>query len=512
MSTKTLRKRIALVAVSAVSFGLLSTVAAHATDTGANGELVVAANGASATSSRGILSTNGTAGTSALSASTSLTNYGTILAGGSVYATGKNGGATSAISVSGATISSCSAAGGNTTLNTAATNCTNDGIWNTNATVVPNAGVTSFSITSYSTSTMATAVGKIVYTIVPASSVNVLDVGSSYFSTETSAQAASDNVDATWTPTGGTTPSAAATERNDGVAGYVGYYVKDSNGSALVSPTITATSTGGCLLNTADAAGTVSTAYSSTPNSYFRVDQPTAHAPATCTVTITVNGTVAAARTFNFRGQVASIAVTSVAVVKAQAGATANAIYAVAKDAAGNALTNIALAPDTSYYNANLTTVGTVTTAPWGTAATDGSASITCVGSSSNKFRFKTTNASAVVISSPETTINCSGDPANYTATLDKPSYVPGDIAVLTITAKDSKSALTNDAATVGANVAIAGSNLTAVTTPAGTDAFTSGVKKYKFIVGSTEGNYQLSVDLPAWDSSTYSQSAVTVP
>ena len=53
---------------------------------------------------------------------------------------------------------------------------------------------------------------------------------------------------------------------------------------------------------------------------------------------------------------------------------------------------------------------------------------------------------------------------------------------------------------------------MTAVTAATNADTFTDGVAKYKFVVGSTEGNYQLSVDLPKWNSTTYSQTAVTVP
>ena len=59
---------------------------------------------------------------------------------------------------------------------------------------------------------------------------------------------------------------------------------------------------------------------------------------------------------------------------------------------------------------------------------------------------------------------------------------------------------------------AIAGSNMTAVTAPTSTDMFSGGKKTYKFVVGSTEGSYQMSVDLPQWNSTTYSQTAVTVP
>jgi hypothetical protein len=109
----------------------------------------------------------------------------------------------------------------------------------------------------------------------------------------------------------------------------------------------------------------------------------------------------------------------------------------------------------------------------------------------------------------------CAGDPATYTASFDKASYVPGDIATLTITAKDSKGALTNDAATLGTastyEIAIAGSNLTAVAAPTNADKFTNGVRTIKYIVGSTTGSYQLSLNLPKWNSTTYSQSALTV-
>jgi len=503
MSTKTLRKRIALVAVSAMGFGLLTSVAANAA-----AGITVAANGATSTTSRGIVT--GTTG----SALTGTTNTMTVLSGGSLYVTAGGGSSTGAVTVSGGAITSC--AGDTVTLSSNQTSCKNSGTADVTATIVPTAAGTNVVISRFaSNDTTASATDVITVSVVASSTVNVFSQGDSNFSTETSATSASDNTDATWTPTGGTSPSAAATDRNDGAAGYLGWSVKDGNGNALTSPVIVASTTGGCLLNAGtDSAGNMSSAYSSTAASYVRVDQPTAHAPATCTVSLTVNGTAAASRTFTFRGQVASIKVTSVAVVKAKAAATSNAIYAAAYDSAGNALTNISVAPDTSYYNANLTSVGTVTTAPWGTGATDGSASITCGNSSANKMVLKTTNASAATIKSAEFTINCSGDPANYTATLDKPSYVPGDIAVLTITAKDSSKALTNDAATLGSTaspVAIAGSNLTAVSAPTNADTFTSGVKTYKFIVGSTEGAYQLSVDLPLWNSSTYSQSAVTV-
>jgi hypothetical protein len=52
---------------------------------------------------------------------------------------------------------------------------------------------------------------------------------------------------------------------------------------------------------------------------------------------------------------------------------------------------------------------------------------------------------------------------------------------------------------------------MTAITAPTSTDLFSAGKKTYKFVVGSTEGSYQLAIDLPKFNSTTYSQSAITV-
>jgi len=506
MSTKTLRKRIALIAVSAMGFGLLTTVSAQAANAAT---LTVTADNGTSSTSKGIVT--------AASATSGTTITGTILSTGQLVVVSGTGASTSAVLVSGGYIATCAAGTDNITLAADGSSCSSDGTTAITVTIKGLTAGTNLVVTRKTTNSSATWATDtaMTWSVKASTTVNVFSQGDSFFSTETSATSASDNVDATWTPTGGTSPVAAATERNDGAAGYLGWSVKDANGNALTSPVIVASTTGGCLLSAGtDSAGTMSSAYSTTAASYVRVDQPTAHVPASCTVTLTVNGVSAATRTFNIRGQVASIKVTGADRVLATSSAQSAAIAAMAYDSAGNKLTNIALAPDTTYYNANLTSVGTVTTAPWGTGATDGTASITCVNTSENKFRFKTTNASAATIYSAETTIGCAGDPVNYTAALDKTSYVPGDIATLTITAKDSKGALTNDYAVVGSTahpISIGGSNLTAVATPSNVDTFTSGVQTYKFIVGSTEGSYQLAVDLPLYDSSSYSQSPVTV-
>jgi hypothetical protein len=513
MSTKTNFKRVALVAVAAMGLGVLTSVA----PANAASELTIAANGTSAVTSRGIVSINGSATTTSLTASAVRTNYGSLLANGQVYATSAAlaGGV---VVVTGGTFSSCDATGGaaTMTLNAARTLCGNSAGTDTNVTAVPNVGSTSMVITTFTTSALTSAVAGITWNIAATTTVGAFDAGSSFLSTETSFAAAGDNTDATWTPTGGTTPVAAATERNAGAAGYFGYYVNDANGAALTSPVVSATVTTGCVVNGSDAKGTVTFAVNTAANSAFRVDQASSSTPAKCTLSVSVGGTVVATRAYNFRGALASVDVkqTNVSRVKAKATETAAAIYATALDSAGNELTNVSITPDSSYFNAGLTGVGTITTAPWGLGATDGTAGITCGVSGDYKMKLQATSSTGVVVKSSEFTIGCAGDPVNYTASLDKASYVPGDIATLTITAKDSKGRLTNDAAALGATatpVSIAGSNMTPVSTPTNVDTFTNGVKTYKFIVGSTEGSYQLAVDLPTYNGATYSQSAQTV-
>jgi hypothetical protein len=197
--------------------------------------------------------------------------------------------------------------------------------------------------------------------------------------------------------------------------------------------------------------------------------------------------------------------------LKASTTANAAAVYASALDAAGNAIDNVTLAPETTYYNAGLTSITSIVTKPGSLTATDNSADITCTAKGAQKMQLKTTNASSVSIKSAVLDLFCAGGVVTYAASFDKASYVPGDIATLTITAKDSAGNLTNDYAATGADVSIAGSNMTAVTAATSVDTFTNGVKKYKFIVGSTEGSYQMSVDLPAYNDATTPQEAVTV-
>jgi len=334
-----------------------------------------------------------------------------------------------------------------------------------------------------------------VYAVAPgaASLSGALSVGDSFISKEATGQAATDNVD--------NSTSALA----NGAIGYVGVALRDSLGGNVSSGSIVATATNGALVNIgADPTSTSTSqavAAGNGSSTYVSVKQGTANKAVTTTVSITYNGTLVGVRTFTIVGDIAKIKVSAAAAdglaINPKNATTASGYLVWTYDAADNQI-GYAVSVDSSKYT-TLVTAQTVTS-PTTTASAGVAGGWTCADASgSTPLRVKATNALGVTIYSNEFTAACGGSVDKYTATLDKASYVPGDIATLTIKAVDSKAAAVKDAATVGTGVAIAGSNLTAVTAPAAADTFTWGTKTYKFIVGATAGSYALSVDLPAY-------------
>jgi hypothetical protein len=504
MSTKTLRKRIALVAVATLGAGVLSAAPAFATDgditvsttsaTGSSGILVAKAGTVGSNDQTITISTNGQL---TLTLDTSTTGIATV-----------SGPCTFKPSFLASYVSTAT-----TIFGGAGTSVSNTADENTFAVLVPSGTAGTCVVKHFATSTTyaaGTDADKLVVTVALGSTVNVYSSSTSLFSTEVSGVAADSNVDATYTSAAGVTLRPATTVINGGT-GYFGYHVKDANGNSLTGNVIGANVTGACVVGAAGA-GTFNAASSTTANSWFQVSQAVANTPTTCALTVSVNGVPVSSRSFTLQGEVTKIAIDAGPVrLKASTTANAAAVYASALDAAGNAIDNVTLAPETTYYNAGLTSITSIVTKPGSLTATDNSADITCTAKGAQKMQLKTTNASSVSIKSAVLDLFCAGGVVTYAASFDKASYVPGDIATLTITAKDSAGNLTNDYAATGADVSIAGSNMTAVTAATSVDTFTNGVKKYKFIVGSTEGSYQMSVDLPAYNDATTPQEAVTV-
>jgi hypothetical protein len=372
--------------------------------------------------------------------------------------------------------------------------------------------------TTGSAATWATQT-QITISVVAAATANAFSAADSFLSTEETGVVATNNIDATRTSAAGVTLIPVTTVVNGG-SGFFGYDVLDSNSQRLVGATIVATATGNCTVGAA-ALGTYNSAVSSTANSFFRLDQVTANAPTVCVLTVAVNGATVATRTYTMLGELTTIdAPTSAKIVPATGVSVATMFKVSGKDSAGNLLDNVVMGPVSAYYNAALTTVSAGTTKPGGSASTDNGVDVTCSTAGTYKMQMAAVNASVKTILSPVFNITCGGTVVNYTASLDKASYVPGDIATLTITAADKSKLTAHDANFLGGIAdgtgttlapAISGSNLTAVTAPASTDLFVSGVKTYKFVVGSTEGAYNLVVDLPKFNGTTYSQTAQTV-
>ena len=176
-----------------------------------------------------------------------------------------------------------------------------------------------------------------------------------------------------------------------------------------------------------------------------------------------------------------------------------------ATDSLGRLLTSQSFSFTGASYNNSVTAFSASTTGSSTSLNTD--VAFTCSSTTgSNDIQVTATNALNATITSNAFKVYCVGGAYSYTAALDKAVYVPGDIATLTITAKDSKGNPAADSSTLGSTakaVGIAGSNMTAVTAPSNVDTFTAGVKKYTFVVGSTEGAYQMSVSLPLIDVAT---------
>jgi YD repeat-containing protein len=484
MSTKTLRKRIALVAVATLGAGVLSVAPAHAgTPTITVGTVAVGTTGVV------------TAATGSLNAQTmTITSAGKV---GITLAAGTGG--EGILTVSGGTITP--AVG--TTLETGVTGPNAAGtsfvFGDTTPVVVitPNAGATSVVVKSFDTTalyTAGTSHDKLTISVVATTSIGALDASYSFANLHTSAVGSST----TYTDTTG------ANSRTNGQYGYIDWSINDANANNMPSSTVvTASATNGALVSFSSGAGAISTSATTTgTDGTIYIAQPVENAPVTTTVTISVNGAVWTSKTMTITGDVASIKVVNYTAGRyATSGTSTGVTLAYAYDSAGNQVARTISAVGSRYDSVVSGTSATIATS----ATTYATGSYTCASRGSANIQYYIVNTALKTILSPVVAVTCSSDPYTYTASLDKASYKPGEIATLTITAKDSKGNLTNGVATLGTTdeyaVTISGAQMTPVTTPTTVDTFSDalGQKVYKFTVGTTEGSYNMVVDLPKW-------------
>jgi len=367
------------------------------------------------------------------------------------------------------------------------------------------------------TSTPAGTLGaSLVVTVVAASVASVYSPADSFCAISNAASGSisqADNID-------------SVTATVNGGSMWINFALKDSYGNALDSGNIVATATNGALVNygngvTSPVAGTASTvvAYDGGSGDTVRVNQGTADAPLSTTVTISYNGTTICTKTVGFAGAPAKVAVTvtDTQVLSGTAGKTdflgdgygrTGLFTVLVTDAAGNQVATganaaegrssalgtfavnaaslagqtivSALSVTSSATQTSTTLPGRVSTGTYTCGATAGEVKTT-------KLDF-TVAATGKTITSDAFTIRCAGAPYSYTASFDKASYVQGELATLTVKFLDSKGFAANSVSGTGGWTSVTPMLTNISTTGAAAGLGTTGSKTYQYTVGTASG------------------------
>jgi hypothetical protein len=484
MSNKTIFKRIALVAITALGSGLLAVAPAQAAAPNdiAAGDIQIA----STTANPGVCKVDTTTGEQDITVVTGRTFLLNTTSGGSgekayVKLAG-NLNVSSSTGWSAATLTTLDDTAVGSLAPTTLYANTGD-----SATIVAGA-VGTGTITISSTSTSA-SVEVIAVTIVASCANDTLDLAETYaqLRTYTTGDATSNN-------------DLATTFANAATA-YLHIATNDTYGNNLTGTgVLIATATNGAIVSWDGAASNqVSTAISTARGSdnIVYITQPTAGAgvPLSTVVTVTLDGTTVTSKALKFRGVPATIEIKDVTVGKID---SVGVFRARVLDSAGNALPSVTVSDDATANSATATakiTTGvsasavTLTDGDW-SSSTQGQYTCTTGGTA-------TLNVRAVISSVAGTyakksfPIACGGALATWTISMDKASYAPGEVATLTVSGKDANGFPVNTTDTLG-TVEYSFGGMTAVTAPTASDKFSSaaGVKTYTFAVGTSEGSF----------------------
>ena len=492
MSTKTLRKRIALVAVSALGAGLLSVVA------------VPSANATSditdiRTGSVGLLA--GTANASI----TGVTSTATVLSTGSLVISADDGyfkvsagaviagfvGTVNAVDIIdadqlGAILPAVSGTA-------------------TGFIVKPTGAIGStFTVTSYNEAGTAIA-ERITVTIAGASVAGALSVANSTVTFQDA-----DGGD-------GVVDDATGSTTTVGLPLFLNVQLKDAYKATITSVT-------GALVVTVSAGAVVGIAPNATPNGVvtdgatftqavssaspadinIQVNEAVVGTGWAGTITVAYNGVVVSTRTGKITGAPAKITLAAVKV--GTSGSNAAALEYQVTDTAGN----IVVLTETSLIFSSSSNVAAVTGAVGdaiNSATAAGTAALTCTaaGGASNLV-MQTTLSDASIVKSNSVPVLCGGNAATYTASFDKATYAQGEIAKLTVSFKDAKGQAANSYSQVSANTTgnqvITVNQTERVTAHAAAAMLgAAGTLVYTFTVGTTAGaiagKYQALVSFP---------------
>jgi hypothetical protein len=490
MSTKTLRKRIALVAVATLGAGVLSAAPAFAAPIGNDDIAMVAAT--SGTAAIGVCIQDPAAVDTATDATAVSTS--TVIEVGAALSFISSTNADGSLIISGpatwtAAAASQTISSDKKTVNLAATGTVTlkasaEGAITVTAYTAVNGGGTAVETYGISvTATCAAAGASVANTIAVISKVK----NSSLTSASVDFTADFEDVDHTSTL-------------------YIELLLRNAYKGALTSNVVlTATATNGAVIGwdvngtasgtAAAATAVVSSLGSSTDNLALSIAKPSSSTAAlNTTVTIQANGVTVATKTVSILGAAASIAVTDVTV--GTQNSTGSFKYVV-KDAAGNQLTDtsVATAAIASFVSAGVVASATTASAGDATWIAKGTGTFACTStkSGSQSVTIGYLNTGLKLVTSNAFTATCGYAAVDtFTVALDKATYSPGEIATLTISAKDVNGGIVSDTTTVGSSIVnVAMPGMTSIgAAPTTADVFTSGKATYKFRVDQAEGSF----------------------
>jgi len=477
MSTKTLRKRISLVAVTALTAGVLSVVVAPA----ASANIAGSTNAVTTSGSFNvavIASTTGAA--SAVASATTAANTSTSL--GLVYKDASSTTAQTATMLSTgvlalyagnttATKTSVTASGGKFSSATQ-TSTTDTGAvaadlksvyWasTTNLAVLWTPGaVGTYTLQMYrqnsgtdtapsaSTPAGGTLTGQITVTVVAASAGGTMSSVYTLCNTALSATAATG------------TDASGSTNLANGSTGFINFNIKDAYTSEIAAgDPLVATATNGAIVNISSTIGsaTSSTSVSVSDNSAtIAVGQGTANTAVTTTVTLTFAGKTVCSKTITIQGEVAKITVTTAATQTTGASSFTDTTYGVAGgnfraqlfDAAGNLVVPLngtaRFAQVAASVEGASVTALAISTAASALASSDATGlwpsvyslgTVTCSSTAGEDTALNMAyqNPSGTTVVSNSFAARCAGLPYTYKASLDKASYKQGEVATLTV-------------------------------------------------------------------------------
>jgi len=505
-----MKQRIALVAVSALTAGVLSVASAPVANA-LTADLTVGANGGAATvavatcTSYGVISG---AGAVTVTATPVMYDSGTL-----AILVDNTAGAKDVLTISGGTFTAFNAATTQPTLTgltIIGADANNDDYC---VLAKPTAAGTLMVIKSYTAPTAKTAstggtlTDTITTTVTTAANAGSFSASKSFVNQHSAATAGAETTNA---------DTVGANYVSNGGTGYVNFTLKDVNGLQMSTSTVLSASvTGGAVVSFDNTtfSTSVSGTYGGTSGTVY-VKQGTANTPVSAAaVTLSVSGTTYATKGFKIVGDVDKITLSSPK-RNVSSGAGAAGFQLAVTDSAGNLIAGITPSAAATSINGSVSSV-----TPAASIATDTSDQAFACSSvrGTSTITYTHTNAANVKITSNVLPVVCAGNPYKYTASLDKASYASGAIATLTIKATDLDGNAVSDYSVIGSAGAATtlsitcGSQMTAVTTPADADTFTAGVKTYKYAVGTTAGSYNCVVDLPKWNGTAAPQTAQTV-